>query len=166
MRYLAVDYGTKRVGLATGEDDGFGAYPLTTLVRSRSLPHDLGEIARLAGKETVNALVVGLPINADGSLGPSAEAAIRFARALAKRTPLPVYLHDEFLTTAEAEEELIAADVSRRKRREVIDRMAAVHLLESFLRTRRESAHLPLRLATEKVPGESRDTVEQKDPAA
>ena len=138
MRYLAVDYGTKRVGLAVCDELEFGAYPLTTLVRSRSLNHDLQEIARLAQREQAEGIVVGLPVNADGTHGPSAKAATAFATSLAKFTTLPISLHDEFLTTFEAEEELIAADVSRKRRREVIDRMAAVHLLESFLRAKRE----------------------------
>ncbi|MDX1933519.1 MAG: Holliday junction resolvase RuvX [Capsulimonadales bacterium] len=143
MRFLGVDYGTKRVGLAVAEDPGLGAYPLTTLHRSRSLNHDLGEIVRLAKKEEIDAMVVGLPVNADGTEGPAARNATQFARSLLKHTTLPVYLFDEFLTTAEAEEELLAADVSRRKRREVIDRMAAVHLLEGFLRARRENKIAP-----------------------
>lgn len=138
MRYLAVDYGTKRIGLAVTDELEFGAYPLRTLVRSRSLRHDLAEIARLAAKEEVKELIVGLPLNADGSRGPAAENAAQFARALQKHTPLPIRLHDEFLTTWEAEQELIEADVSRRRRREVIDQMAAVHLLEAFLRAKKE----------------------------
>jgi len=79
-------------------------------------------------------------LNADGTRGPAAEAAAAFAQSLGKHTSLPITLHDEFLTTFEAEEEMIAADVSRRKRRAVIDQMAAVHLLESFLRAKRERA--------------------------
>jgi putative Holliday junction resolvase len=140
VRYLAVDYGTKRIGLAVCDELEFGAYPLATLTRSRSLHHDLAEIARLATMEQAEGIVVGLPLNADGTRGPAAEAAAAFARSLGKHTSLPITLHDEFLTTFEAEEELIAADVSRRKRRAVIDQMAAVHLLESFLRAKRERA--------------------------
>lgn len=83
--------------------------------------------------------MVGLPLNADGTRGPAAEAAQAFARALAKYTPLPITMWDEFLTTAEAEEALIAQDVSRAKRKRVIDQMAAVHLLESFLRARKDA---------------------------
>ena len=138
MRYLAVDYGTKRVGLAVCDELEFGAYPLATVVRSRSLNHDLAEIARLARKEEAEAIVVGLPLNADGSQGPSADAAAAFAKSLGRHTPLPITLHDEFLTTWEAQEELIAADVSRKKRRAVIDQMAAVYLLEAFLRAKKE----------------------------
>jgi putative Holliday junction resolvase len=152
MRYLCVDYGTKRIGLAVCDELEFAAYPLLTLVRSRSLRHDLGEIARLAQRERAEGVVVGLPINANGTHGPSAEAAAAFARSLTKHTPLPIHLHDEFLTTAEAEEGLIAADVSRKRRREVIDQMAAVYLLESFLRARREGIPLPTPLIQSAEP--------------
>lgn len=140
MRFLAIDYGTRRIGLAVSDELEFGAYPLATLERSRRLAHDLEEIARRAAKEEAEGIVVGLPLNADGTRGPAAQAAEAFARSLAKHTPLPLTLWDEFLTTAEAEAELIAADVSRAKRRRVIDQMAAVHLLESFLRARRADA--------------------------
>ncbi len=138
MRYLAVDYGTKRVGLAVCDELEFGSYPLATVTRSRSLNHDLAEIARYAKKEEAEGIVVGLPLNADGSHGPAALAATAFAKSLGKHTPLPITLHDEFLTTWEAQEELIAADVSRKKRRAVIDQMAAVYLLEAFLRAKKE----------------------------
>lgn len=138
MRFVAVDYGTRRVGLAVCDEIEFGAYPLATITRSRSLRHDLQEIARRATVAEAQGIVVGLPLNADGSHGPAAEAATTFAKALGRHTTLPITLWDEFLTTFEAEEELIAADVSRKKRRQVIDQMAAVHLLESFLRARRE----------------------------
>ena len=138
MRFLGVDYGTRRIGIAAGEDSGYGAYPIATLQRSRRLGHDLAEIARLAAREEADGIVVGLPLNADGSHGPAAEAASAFARSLAKHTPLPITLWDEFLTTAEAEAEMIAADVSRARRRRLIDQMAAVHLLEGFFRARRE----------------------------
>jgi len=119
---------------------GFGAYPLATLNRSRRLGHDLDEIARYAQREQAGRIVIGLPLNADGSHGPAAEAATQFARALAKHTPLPIVLHDEFLTTWEAQEDLLAADVSRKRRRAVIDQIAAVKILEGFLRTEKERA--------------------------
>lgn len=138
MRFLSLDYGTKRIGVAVSDEFAFGAYPLTTIHRSRSLTHDLQEILRLAQKEGVGAIVVGLPINADGTHGPSAQNAASFAASLGKRTKLPIHLHDEFLTTAEAEEAMIAMDISRKKRRETIDKAAAALILESFLRTQQE----------------------------
>lgn len=138
MRYLAVDYGTRRIGLAVCDELEFGAYPLATITRSRSLHHDLADIARRAQKEEAGGIIVGLPLNADGSHGPAAEAAAAFAKSMKKHTEIPIMLHDEFLTTADAEEELIAADVSRKRRKAVIDQMAAVHLLEAFLRAKKE----------------------------
>lgn len=135
MRYLGIDFGTKRIGLAVGEDNGFGAFPLTTIHRSRSLAHDLGEIVRLIEKEKVEQIVVGLPLHADGSESKSSGLVREFVRALGKRTTLPILLVDEFLSSAEAEEGLIAMDVSRKKRKEVLDQMAAVQILESHFRS-------------------------------
>lgn len=103
-------------------------------MRSRSLPHDLGEIARHAEKEKVGAIVIGLPLHADGSPSKSSQLATEFSRALAKRVSVPVHLHDEFLSSADAEETLLALDVSRKKRKEVLDQLAAVHILESYFR--------------------------------
>ncbi len=100
----------------------------------------MDEIARHAQREQVGRIVVGLPLNADASHGPAAEAACVFARSLARHTPLPIVLHDEFLTTWEAREELLAADVSRKRRRAVIDQVAAVKILEGFLRAEKERA--------------------------
>lgn len=110
------------------------ASPLVTVMRSRSLPHDLGEIARHAEKEKVGAIVIGLPLHADGSPSKSSQLATEFSRALAKRVSVPVHLHDEFLSSADAEETLLALDVSRKKRKEVLDQLAAVHILESYFR--------------------------------
>ena len=139
MRYLGIDYGSKRIGLATGDDNGFGAFPLLTITRSRSLRHDLAEIARLAEKESAAAIVVGLPVNEDGSQGPSAVAASEFSRALAKHTALPITLHNEYGSTMDAEEILLEADVSRAKRRAKIDQVAAASILRSFLREKEKS---------------------------
>ena len=135
MRYLAIDFGTRRIGLAVGDDDVKLASPLATVTRSRSLPHDLGEIVRFAEKEKVEAIVVGLPLHADGSESKSSQLAGEFSRALGKRVKMPIHLHDEFLSSADAEEELLALDVSRKKRKEVLDQLAAVHILESYFRS-------------------------------
>jgi len=152
MKFLAVDYGTRRIGLAVSDELEFGAHPLATIHRSRSLHHDLAEIARHADKAEAEGIVVGLPLNADGSHGPAAEAATQFANSLKKHTRLPITLHDEFLTTAEAEEAMIAADVSRKRRREVIDQMAAAELLRSFLRFREAQRRQPQPAAVSPVP--------------
>jgi putative Holliday junction resolvase len=94
----------------------------------------------LATKQEADMIVVGLPVNADGTHGPAAEAATEFARLLSKHTKLPIVMHDEFLTTWEAEQDLLEADMSRAKRKQIIDQIAAVKLLETFLRARDEAA--------------------------
>jgi putative Holliday junction resolvase len=149
MKFLAIDYGTKRIGLAACDELEFGAYPLATVHRSRSLRHDLGEILRLAAKEQIEAIVIGLPLNADKSHGPSAQAATEFSRALAKMTTLPITMHDEFGTTADAEEMMLEADISRAKRREKIDQMAAASILRSFLRHRADEKRKEQTMTTE-----------------
>ena len=110
------------------------ASPLATVTRSRSFPHDLGEIVRLAEKAKAEAIVVGLPLHADGSESKSSRLAVEFSRALGKRIALPISLHDEFLSSADAESALIERDVSRKKRKEVLDQFAAVNILESYFR--------------------------------
>jgi putative holliday junction resolvase len=138
LRYLAIDFGTKRIGLAygdMGENGGtFGAFPLQTLHRTRALSADILEIGRLATSYEVEAFVVGMPLNEDGTPSETALKVNDFVYSLKKRVELPIYLYDEFLTSQEAEEELIAMDVSRKKRRAVLDQMAAVQILEGFLR--------------------------------
>lgn len=136
---MAIDYGSKRIGLAAGDapensGDPILPYPVATVTRSRSLGHDIGEILRLAEKEKTQAFVIGLPLHADGSHGASAQAATEFASAVKKRTPLPVEMFNEWGTTLDAEEIMLDADVSRAKRRERIDRMAAASILTGFLR--------------------------------
>lgn len=136
---MAIDYGSKRIGLAAGDapahpDDPILPYPVATVTRSRSLGHDIGEILRFAEKEKTQAFVIGLPLHADGSHGASAQAATEFASAVKKRTSLPVEMFNEWGTTLDAEEIMLDADVSRAKRRERIDRMAATSILLGFLR--------------------------------
>jgi putative holliday junction resolvase len=133
MRYLGIDFGTKRIGLAVGEDHGFGATPLATLLRSRSRDHDLSEVVRLATKEHCEAIVLGLPLHADGSHSPTALLVERWAAALGEKTTLPIHFQNEFLSSQEAETALSLLDYSRQKRKEKIDQVAAVQILESYL---------------------------------
>ena len=127
MRYLALDVGDRRIGLAVG-DDAFGlARPLRTLAR-RSLEADLATLRELIAKEEVGALVIGLPLTLRGDDGPQAQRVRRFAEACAA-LGLPVDLYDERFTTAEAVHRG-AAD---------LDAGAATVLLEDFLSRRRPS---------------------------
>ena len=124
MRYLALDVGDRRIGIAVGDDAHGLSRPLRTLVR-RSVAKDLGELERIARDEKVDALVIGLPLTLDGGEGHQAERVRRFADA-AERLGLPVNLYDERHTSSEAE---------IRGARD-IDAGAATILLEDFLARR------------------------------
>lgn len=132
MRLLGLDVGTKTVGLALSDVTRIIASGLTTLARSK-FAADAKRLLEIAGEHGVGGLVIGLPVNLDGSEGPRAQATRAFTRNLAKLTPLPMLLWDERLTTAAAERSLLEADVSRRRRAEVIDKVAATLILQSAL---------------------------------
>jgi len=131
-RLMALDVGTKTIGVATSDVLRSLATPLTTLKRTK-LAADLAALAELARKHEAKALVIGLPLNMDGSEGPRAQSTRAFARNLAKLSDLPIALWDERLSTAAVERELIAADVSRKKRAAVIDQHAAIFILQGAL---------------------------------
>ncbi len=129
---MGLDVGTKTVGVAVADELGFTAQPLLVIRRS-SLRVDLAELVRLAEERNVDRYVLGLPLNMDGSEGPRALATRAFGDALAKASQLLIIYQDERLTTVAAERSLLEADVSRRKRREVIDQVAASLILQGWL---------------------------------
>ena len=129
---MGLDVGTKTIGLALSDVTRTIASGLATLTRGK-FAADAERLLALIGKNAVGGLVIGLPVNLDGSQGPRAQATRAFARNLAKVTPLPILLWDERLTTAAAERSLLEADVSRRRRAQVIDKVAATLILQSAL---------------------------------
>jgi len=133
MRVLGVDYGRRRVGLAVSDDGAILARPLETLQRSHSLDRDLRTIARQANDLGAAEIVVGLPLNMDGSKGEMALEAEAFARRLQQASGLKVSMWDERLTSAEAERVLIEGDVNRRDRKRLRDKLAATLILQGFL---------------------------------
>ncbi len=137
MRFLAVDLGEKRVGIAISDPDGAVATPLAALARSndRAL---LDALADLVRTESVERLVVGEPRRLDGSRGDAARRAQSFARKLEARCGLPVELIDEALTSVAAIERLRAAGVDPRRHPERIDAVAAQIILEDALARQRE----------------------------
>ncbi|MGB2984206.1 MAG: Holliday junction resolvase RuvX [Candidatus Bipolaricaulia bacterium] len=141
MRILGIDYGRKRLGLAMSDEEAVLATPLPYLLRGRSLARDIRKLAEMAATHSVGRIVVGLPLHMDGSSGEMAEEASAFATQIEHGTGLPVGLIDERLTTAEAERVLLEADVSREKRRELRDSLAATLILQSHLD--RERAERP-----------------------
>lgn len=136
MRWLALDLGEKNIGVAVSDPDGVIAQPLTTLRRTGEA-EDAERVAALVRQLGAAGVVVGLPRRLDGTDGPEAEAARRFGEALSRAGVPRVTLWDERLTTVEAERVLLASDLSRRRRRQVIDRMAAVVILQSYLEAAR-----------------------------
>jgi putative Holliday junction resolvase len=131
-KILAIDWGSARLGLAVSDDLGLTAQGMETVPRiseARALDAIEGHVRALG----VEAIVVGLPRNMDGSDGPSAEAARAFARALEERLHLPVHLWDERLTSLAAERMLVGAGVRRRARRGLVDQVAATLILQGFL---------------------------------
>jgi putative Holliday junction resolvase len=137
-RILAVDYGEKRIGLAVSDELGITASPLMTLAR-RSDDETVRQIAQLASKLRVTQIVVGLPRRTDAQEGEMERKVKVFAEKLRQAISVPVVLFDERFTTRIAEQVLLEADLSRRKRKQVRDRLAAVILLQSFLEAQRMS---------------------------
>lgn len=137
VRALGIDPGTKRIGLAVSDLSGTLASPLRVVRCSRSRDHDLREIARIARDEEAEVIVVGLPLNMDGSVGPAARAATVTARRLATLVDVPVELHDERRTTVSADRAMIEAGVGAAQRRQRVDQAAAAVMLQSWLDARR-----------------------------
>jgi len=137
---IGLDLGSKTIGVAASDPDRRVAAPVETISRQR-FNLDAQRILDLAAERRAAGLVLGLPINMDGSEGPRAQATRAFARNLARLTDLPIALWDERLSTAAVERALIAADASRAKRKNVIDQHAAAYILQGALdRLSRERA--------------------------
>ncbi|CCH48231.1 Holliday junction resolvase RuvX [Pseudodesulfovibrio piezophilus] len=136
MRALSIDFGLKRVGLAVSDRTGTLVSPYRTIERTtRNALFD--ELIEIIVKESVEAVVVGLPLSLSGEDTLTTRQARNFAASLERRTDRPIYLMDERLTSAEAEEELNAANVRGKKRKMALDSQAAVIILRSWL----ENAH-------------------------
>lgn len=132
-RYLGIDYGSKRIGLALGDDITRVAVPLATVEAAGSLEQQVAAVRRAARDYEVHALVIGLPLNMDDSEGPAAAAALAFGTALGRITGLPVSYVDERLSTRTASDLLIPAGLTRKKKKSRVDRVAAQVLLQTFL---------------------------------
>lgn len=131
-RLLGLDLGTKTIGVALSDVTRSIASPFETVIRTK-FTADASRLMAIAADQGVGGIVLGLPRNLDGSEGPRAQATRAFARNLNKLSPLPILLWDERLSTAAAERMLIEADRSRKRRGEVIDKVAATIILQSAL---------------------------------
>ncbi|KOS24703.1 Holliday junction resolvase [Bacillus anthracis] len=134
MRILGLDVGTKTVGVAISDEMGWTAQGLETIkINEERGQFGFDRISELVKQYDVEEIVVGLPKNMNGTIGPRGEACQQFAENLRELLQLDVVMWDERLSTMAAERLLISADVSRKKRKQVIDKMAAVVILQGFL---------------------------------
>lgn len=135
MRCMGLDVGDKTIGVAVSDLFGWTAQGIET-IRRKSLNDDFRRLQELVQEYEVTEFVVGLPKNMNGTYGPRSELVMEFVRELENRLGLPAKTWDERLSTVAAQRALIEADVSRKKRKQVIDKMAAVVILQGFLDAR------------------------------
>jgi len=136
MRALGVDLGSKRIGIAVSDRSGTIASPLTVVARSGSVAADHRRIAALVVEEEAEMVVVGLPLNMNGSSGPAAQAAVKEAAVLATVVGVPVETFDERRTTVTADAVLMERKMNAQARRKVIDKVAAAVMLQNWLDSR------------------------------
>jgi putative pre-16S rRNA nuclease len=137
VRALGVDLGSKRIGIAVSDRSGTIASPLTVITRGRSRREDHERLASLAREEGVEVVVVGMPASLSGAIGPAARAATAEIEALASVIGMPVETYDERFSTVTAERALAEGGVRGRARRQVVDKVAAAVILQSWLDARR-----------------------------
>jgi len=130
MRYLAIDHGVKRIGLALCDAGEVMASPFCVLHGPKDA---LRKIAQIVESEEIEAIVLGLPLNMDDSEGQQAKKVRAFAQQLEQRVPIPIYLHDERLSSFGAKEKLDAIELPRARKKGLIDAVAAAEILQSFL---------------------------------
>jgi putative pre-16S rRNA nuclease len=131
-RLIGLDLGTKTIGLALSDIGRGIASPMET-IRRKKFTIDAEKLLEICARQDVGGMVLGLPLNMDGSEGPRVQATRAFVRNLAPKTDLPITYWDERLSTAAVTRTLLEADSSRAKRAEVVDKMAAAFILQGFL---------------------------------
>lgn len=136
MKIMGLDYGDRRIGVALSDVFGWTAQGLEVIDRRRE-GIELERITALVKEHEVSEIVVGLPKNMNGTIGPRGEICMEFAEMLRESLCLPVHLWDERLSTVSAERTLVEADVSRKKRKQVVDKMAASLILQNYLDSKR-----------------------------
>ena len=132
-RYIGIDYGTKRIGLAIGDDRDKIATPITTVEARGRVDDHVGAVLSVANEYDVDAFVVGLPLNMDDTEGPQAKLTRKFGESLAQESGKPTHYFDERLSSHAAQELLRPAELTRKKRKSVQDAVAAQVILQGFL---------------------------------
>ena len=131
-KLLGLDLGTKTIGVAVSDALRYTATPLETIARSK-FTADAARLVELIARNNVVALVLGMPLNMDGSEGPRAQSTRAFARNLGQKTTIPIVFWDERLSTSAVTRMLIEADTRRDKRAQVVDKLAASYILQGYL---------------------------------
>jgi putative Holliday junction resolvase len=131
-RLMGLDLGTKTIGVATSDRTRMIATPIETIARKK-FTQDAERLLAIIDAENIGVVVLGLPVNMDGSEGPRCQSTRAFARNFARLSPIPIVFWDERLSTAAVERMLIQADASRAKRDQVIDKLAAAWILQAAL---------------------------------
>lgn len=136
MRILALDVGDKRIGIAISDELEISAHSLMTIERA-DREKDIGQIKELTKEYGIEEIVVGMPLMMDGSMGIQGEKVGKFVEELKKEIEIPIRLFDERLSTKFIEKTLIDADISRGKRKKIIDKLSAVVILQDYLSSRK-----------------------------
>lgn len=132
MRYIGLDVGDRTIGVAVSDPLNFTAQGITTL-RRKSIEKDMENLKELCSSYEIQEIIVGLPKNMNGTIGPQAEKAMDFGRVVEEAFGLPVVFWDERLTTMAANRAMLEADMSRKKRKGLVDKIAATYILQGYL---------------------------------
>lgn len=132
---MGLDYGKKTLGVAISDEAGITAQPVTTVKRT-SLKKDLEELKTLIEDYSVTSIIVGLPVNLDGTMSEQSRNVLKFVEHLKENFALPITTWDERLSTVAVTRVLLEGDMSRAKRKEVVDKMAAAYILQGYLDSR------------------------------
>ncbi len=133
MKYLGLDLGSRTLGIATSDKSGMIATSYKIIRHNEEYDKLIDEVCKIVEIENIESIVLGFPKNMNNTIGPKGMLSIEFKEKLEKKLNIPIYLQDERLTTKQAEDVLIANNTSRKKRKKVIDALAATIILQSFL---------------------------------
>lgn len=132
MRILGLDIGDRTIGVAVSDPLGITAQGITT-IRRKNKDEDIKQLKSICDEYSVETIVSGLPKNMNGTLGPQSEKVLKFCEVIKEKIGLPIKMWDERLTTVAAHRAMLEADLSRNKRKKIVDKMAAIYILQGYL---------------------------------
>jgi putative holliday junction resolvase len=132
MRVLGLDIGDRTIGVAISDPLGFTAQGITT-IRRKNVEYDIEELLKICREYNVDTIISGLPKNMNGTLGPQSEKVMEFCQVLKEHIDVPIKYWDERLTTVAAHKAMLEANMSRDKRKKVVDKIAATYILQGYL---------------------------------